>query len=127
MKSSNAVVKLFDLNIKNINILLENRINNLNSSKYKAIYSSVIIIIIYLLFGAYVVLGIVRAIRELENNARKISQGELKVKTNIKTGDELESLSDSFNLMVENINSSFQLIEKAKNASEQNAFSMKIL
>lgn len=126
-KSSNSVIKLFDMNIKNINILLNNRINNLNNSKSRAIYLSIIIIAIYLLFGAYVVLGIVRAIRELENNARMISKGKLNVKTNIRTGDELESLSDSFNSMVDNINSSFQLIERAKNASEQNAFSMKTL
>ncbi|MFN8576415.1 MAG: HAMP domain-containing methyl-accepting chemotaxis protein [Candidatus Sericytochromatia bacterium] len=126
-KSSDSVVKLFDLNIRNINILLNNRIDSLNTSKSKAIYLSIIIILIYLLFGAYVVLGIVRAIRELDNNARKISQGMLDVKTNIRTGDELESLSDSFNSMVDNINSSFKLIERAKNASEQNASNMEKL
>lgn len=126
-KTSESVLKLFDSNLKNIDILLNNRINSLNDSKYRAIYSSIIIIIIYLLFGAFVVIGIVRGIRELENNARKISKGDLDVNIDIKTGDELESLSDSFNAMVENIRSSFDVIEKAKNASEQNALNMESL
>lgn len=133
-KSATTALLLFGENIKQTNNLLEKRIQQLNSTKNRIVLLSSIIIGIYLLFGAYVVLGIVNAVRKLNTEAKKVSEGKLDVKTEINTGDELQSLSESFNTMLSNIRASFEVIEnnnnliaKGKEISDQNSRNMEML
>jgi signal transduction histidine kinase len=55
---------------------------------------------------------IARPIRQLEQGARLIAQGELKQKLNIHTGDEIESLAHQFNQMAQALNESYHGLEE---------------
>ncbi|HNV71759.1 MAG TPA: HAMP domain-containing protein, partial [Candidatus Ozemobacteraceae bacterium] len=71
-----------------------------------------------LLFAWYFADKLVRPIRGLEETARKIGQGELTVRADIHTGDELQSLAETFNLMAETLGRSLDDLRSAKNQAE---------
>jgi len=47
---------------------------------------------------------LIRPINILDDATKKVAEGDLSVRTNVKTGDELQSLGDSFNKMTEALN-----------------------
>ncbi len=55
---------------------------------------------------------IARPMRELEQRARLIAQGDLAQKLDIHTGDEIESLADQFNRMAEALKESYRGLEE---------------
>jgi len=74
----------------------------------------VINIIALLLFTALVFFltsRITYPIKELSQSIQEFSKGNYKVRSNIKTGDEIQSLSDNFNTMADKINEQIDSIE----------------
>ncbi|MCS3901821.1 cache domain-containing protein [Methanococcus voltae] len=78
----------------------------------------IIIIILGLLFGIGISLYssrvITRPINKLKEVAEKFGAGDYSIRSNVKTGDELEQLSNSFNLMAENVGAMKNLMETDK-------------
>ncbi len=71
-----------------------------------------------LLFAWYFADRLIRPIRALEETARKIGQGELTLRSNIQTGDELQSLAETFNSMAETLGHSLDELRAAKDQAE---------
>jgi diguanylate cyclase (GGDEF)-like protein len=61
------------------------------------------ILLFALLFGGFTLRKIIHPVERLEKAAREISEGNLNVRTNIRTSDELGKLSTSFDGMVERL------------------------
>ncbi|MCX6759110.1 MAG: HAMP domain-containing protein [Candidatus Nealsonbacteria bacterium] len=76
-----------------------------------------LILTIYLM-GRGVNKVVVSPIKEFQKGVKKISEGELGEKIKIKTGDEIESLAEEFNLMIERLKESGQQVEEARNVLE---------
>ena len=71
-------------------------------------------IIFFAFFALYFIVNIfflkkfIKPIKELEKGMKNVTDGNLKTKLKIKTGDELEYLSNSFNKMTEELDSSYR-------------------
>jgi PAS domain S-box-containing protein len=55
-----------------------------------------------------------KSLKELQEAAEKMGKGNLDVRVNIKTGDEIEALGEAFNLMAEKLKSYFEELEEGK-------------
>jgi signal transduction histidine kinase len=86
-----AAGKANDFNIKSTEIA--------SNSLTFIIISKIIIAIIGILIVLFPSLSITKRLLILENAARKISEGDLKIKIDIKGNDELNMLANSFNFM----------------------------
>ena len=72
-----------------------------------------IVLLILSLISVYLFSGLLAGrISELKNAFGKLSRGDFAVRTHIKSGDELEELSDTFNLMSEKMAALFDKAEK---------------
>lgn len=77
----------------------------------------VALLLLTVVTGALVSLKITRPIKHIHEAIKKIKAGNLSTRTDVKTNDELEELSKSFNEMVERIqhtDEEYKLIEQAK-------------
>ncbi len=92
--------------------LINDRIGRFNATKEKRLLLSIVVTIIILILGAYQILSVVRAIRKLEDGAKKVSSGEMGVSVELNTKDELQNLAESFNKMVGNISKAIGTIEQ---------------
>lgn len=111
---------MVDVSIKEQNKLLNIRISELNESKLIRITFVLTVTFILLTFGISQIRGIVTSIRKLEDGAKKVSMGEMSINVDLKTGDELQTLSESFNSMIWNIN-------KAIITTESNSLNLETL
>lgn len=102
---------MFDAAVKKEDILLSERISRFNESKLLRVSFVLIVTIILLIFGILQIRSIVKSIRKLEEGAKKVSMGEMDINVDLKTGDELQTLSDSFNVMIRNISGAINTIE----------------
>ena len=78
---------------------------------------SVILIILGMILVAYLAASlfsrrISEPLLELQRGAERLERGDLAYRIDIKTGDELESLGDSFNLMAEAVQTSHETMEE---------------
>lgn len=71
---------------------------------YKLLLLSAIAIIIGAIIAVFVANSLTKPIKKLVEDITKVSKGDLTVKSNVKTSDEIGELSSNFNVMVENIN-----------------------
>lgn len=62
-----------------------------------------IALLLALFMGYFVARGVSKPVHVLGDAAKRIGQGDLKQKVNIKTGDELEDLGEAFNSMTEGL------------------------
>jgi diguanylate cyclase (GGDEF)-like protein len=78
------------------------------------------ILLLALLFGGFALGKIIHPVERLEKAAKRISEGNLDIRTNIRTSDELGKLSTAFDDMVERlqrqINELDELVEKKTEA-----------
>ena len=58
-------------------------------------------------------------IKEMVNTANQIAQGNLNIKSEIKTNDELNTLSNSFNAMIESLKKIIKIEEELKDSKNQ--------
>lgn len=81
-------------------------------------YITFILITLLILFSAiwlgfYMARGITVPIQQLAEGTRRVAQGDLNVKVNLKTSDEIGMLVDSFNTMTEQLKTSRKTLEEA--------------
>ncbi|MEO5337804.1 MAG: SpoIIE family protein phosphatase [Magnetospirillum sp. WYHS-4] len=62
--------------------------------------------------------AVTRPVVELTETARRLADGDLKARADIRTGDELEQLGDSFNIMVPKLQDRFRMREALSLAME---------
>ena len=75
-------------------------------------------IAISLLVTAFMVRRLVTPIRALKESARQIAHGSLSERIQINSGDELQELGDQFNLMADNLSSSYSKVMDRSQALE---------
>jgi len=91
-----------------------------NSTILSRVLLSVIILLVGVVFAFISVLRLTKDLKLLRNLAEEVRRGNLKVKTNIKSGDEIGDLAKSFNQMTENLLKSRQgMEEKVKELSAE--------
>ncbi|MBC7473322.1 MAG: HAMP domain-containing protein [Candidatus Sericytochromatia bacterium] len=126
-KAIESSFSLWDSSLKAENKLLNERAARFNSSKVGTLTWVIILTLLLLGLGTYFITSIVNAVKQLDAGAKKVANGDLDVQVNSKTGDELESLSNSFNAMINNIRNLVQETEGAKNVAERNNLNMEAL
>jgi signal transduction histidine kinase/CheY-like chemotaxis protein len=88
--------------------LLGYSLNETNNEIYEMRRLSIIIILAVFALAIFLITrittNIIKPIEKLEKAAKQVSQGNLDTKVEINTNDEIGSLSDSFNHMMQNIN-----------------------
>lgn len=126
-KASEATLNNWDSTVKSQNRLMQTRIDKLNTSKVSTILWVVIMTLALIALGAYLILNIVKAISKLENAAKKVESGELGVQVQVKTGDELENLANSFNSMVNNIKDLIVDSEESRESAVNNSLNLESL
>lgn len=99
----NVNFDLWEKTVSNIEKLLNQRVSSFNQRKYLISFLSILISILSILIGIYIVKNIVNSIRKLEETAKKVSEGNLDTKVYISSNDEIGSLSQSFNNMIDSI------------------------
>ncbi|MFN8672028.1 MAG: methyl-accepting chemotaxis protein [Candidatus Sericytochromatia bacterium] len=143
--------ELWDKTVSNIEILLNERVNSFNTRKYLISTLSLILLLISSFIGLYIVKNIVKSINILKETAGKVADGELNIKVDIISDDEIGDLGKSFNYMINNIKSANQKLkdgsvsidllqekidslnvitkelEKAKSESERNSLNLESL
>lgn len=73
-----------------------------NKIKSNSIIITVLSIVIAMAIAYRIAVGITKPVKELQDAMELAGQGDLSVKTEIRTKDEIEELSDSFNRMITN-------------------------
>lgn len=104
------------LNLKILGAMNESELeNDTNVIKHFILYCIIGSIIIGIIVSSLIARSVTKPINSLKEVFLKASNGDLTVKSNIKTQDEFEDLGDSFNSMIDNIRN---LVENVKNSSE---------
>ncbi|MEJ8553504.1 methyl-accepting chemotaxis protein [Tepidibacter sp. Z1-5] len=104
------------LNVKIIGSMNESELeNDTNAIKHFILYCIIGAIIIGIIVSLLIARSVTRPINSLKEVFLKASNGDLTVKSNIKTKDEFEDLGESFNSMIENIR---DLVKNVKDSSE---------
>src|SRR6185436_14110351 len=66
-----------------------------------------------IIFYAIITRLILQPVRVLQETAEKVSQGDLNIRSDINSGDEFQQLSETFNQMLANLNSSAESLQAA--------------
>jgi len=88
------------------------------AAEQKIIFNSIVFFSVIFLIAApisfYLAKGVTKPLEHLKEGAEAIGGGNLDHRIEIKTGDELETLADSFNIMAENLHQSIKALEKER-------------
>lgn len=95
-----------------IGLSLKNYNEGIKELYLRTFYSSVVAILIAFLASVLIARKISKPIHHLNEVTKKVTTGELNVRSEIKTGDELEGLSDSFNIMTRSLSEAQAELEK---------------
>lgn len=97
-------------------VFVESPLNVAYAPLYESLIRTAILLLIGILFsvfaGLYLARRIVQPIQVLQKGASRIGAGSLDHRIDIKTGDELELLSNDFNLMTTKLRESYDNIER---------------
>lgn len=110
---------MFDTLNPNDDATMQIRVDKLQAQRNFNFIWSIAVTLLVALVGAFVVLGIIRNIRRLNEAAQKVTAGDLSTEVHLTSQDELGNLSESFNTMVGSIRQTTQEVESAANASEE--------
>lgn len=106
------------------------RIDNLNKQTKTSMLYMGLIILLLLLFITYIgwkfATYLTTPIKQLSDGVQKIAMGNLKHKLNIHTGDEIESLSISFNAMTEELQRHIKNLQKITTEKQRIATELNI-
>ncbi|WFD10821.1 methyl-accepting chemotaxis protein [Tepidibacter hydrothermalis] len=104
------------LNVKILGAMNESELeNDTNAIKYFILYCIIGSIIIGIIVSSLIARSVTKPINSLKEVFLKASNGDLTVKSNIKTKDEFGDLGESFNSMIDNIR---DLVKNVKDSSE---------
>lgn len=91
----------------------------LQLSLFVLIFVFIIVSISVIVIATFFSKTIASPVNEMVNASNQIAQGNLDVKLDIKTGDELNLLSDSFNEMTESLKNKIKIEEELENSKDQ--------
>ena len=91
----------------------------LQLSLFVLIFVFIIVSISVIVIATFFSKTIASPVNEIVNASNQIAQGNLDVKLDIKTGDELNLLSDSFNEMTESLKNKIKIEEELENSKDQ--------
>ncbi len=100
-----SAFNFLELNIIIMDDLLIERIDDLEKKRLLVILIPLAILLALLYVFSCLAYSVIDSVKHLQQKANEISEGNLNVKTEIKTNDELKDLSDSMNEMVFSLNS----------------------
>ncbi|MCK5043750.1 HAMP domain-containing histidine kinase [Candidatus Pacearchaeota archaeon] len=89
----------------------------LDNSKIVILITSIVALLLSVFVGYFISRGIVKPIKQLSSSAYKMEGGDFDAKVNIKTGDELERLGNTFNKVLKVLsirNKEHKQLERAK-------------
>jgi len=89
------------------------------STTNRSIILALVCIVIGFISSFYFTKKLIQPIKILDDATKNVAKGNLSVRTNLKTGDELQSLGDSFNIMTEALSKSRNEILASQNELEQ--------
>jgi methyl-accepting chemotaxis protein len=105
---------LVDYNEKNVSEFNAQTVKTASSAKMQMIIIIIIGVILSVILGLFIASIIDKPIQKLEHAALKIAEGNLNIKIDIETKDEIGSLANSFRIMLKNFQ---DLIQKVLNQS----------
>jgi len=85
---------------------------NMNNLYYKTVWLALLSIFVALLAAIYFAKNLTAPIRQLDNVAGQISNGDLSVRVKIKSEDEIGRLASTFNKMTDSLKSSQDTLER---------------
>ncbi|WP_291351666.1 methyl-accepting chemotaxis protein [Desulfosporosinus sp.] len=97
-----------------INVAMDDTYNVTKQAKLVAISSSILVTILGILIGLIAARRITNPIKVLQRLMAQASEGNLMVKAEVKTKDEIGQLSESFNTM---ISSQLEIVKSVRNSS----------
>lgn len=98
-----SVFRLYELEIYMLDDIFFDRINQLKTFRnWLSLFTLLVLLGLLYLFACFT-FSIVNAVRYLKNRAMKVSSGNLDVKIDLNSRDELKDLSDSMNSMIANL------------------------
>ena len=106
-----SIFKFYEKGLIVLDNLLQGEIDELKRMRFLIIFPSILILIGLTYIFSCFTLSIVNAVKYLLDKALRISEGDLSVRSELKTKDELKSLSDAMNKMAYNLKT---LIEREK-------------
>ncbi len=88
--------------------------------RFQALIITISILLLFsvLIFATYSIKTIVGPIKKLKEATEKLGQDDLNVSVNIRTGDELQSLAETFNLMTGNLRANRKKLREANKELE---------
>lgn len=98
---------------------LESLNTEIRDLRNKNLLLGFIYFIIGFIISAIIISRILKPVKLLKEATKKVAEGDLNYTVNIKTGDELEDLSNSFNSMVKKIKSTREEIIESKEEAEK--------
>ncbi|MFH1198308.1 MAG: histidine kinase dimerization/phosphoacceptor domain -containing protein [bacterium] len=110
-KSHNFIYSGIDWGWIHVGLSLENYNKSNSETTLRITWLTIILSIIGFIFSIFFARTLTKPITILDRAARKIASGNLEVKAEIYTGDELESLANSFNTMAEAVRISHTELE----------------
>ncbi len=108
--SENALRGIFIVKSK-----MDNTEAQVSSAIYQISIVGIIIIVVSIIFGIFFIVKISTAIQQIILVSRKISDGDLRDKVSINTGDELEELGSYINKMIGSLNHVLEGVSKLSN------------
>ncbi len=114
MQSSNA---MWAMDTKYLKELLTNRIENTQKELYTNVGIVILVLLLTASFAGLILRNVLRSIGELSFAATKVSNGDLSIRVIPKNSDELSSLGQTFNAMVESLQSLFIEVEQEQKES----------
>ncbi len=100
--------------VTRLSILMEDYTSLINSLEYKILQIVLIVAVISCLLALFLSRTLTKPIIILAKASKDVANGNFTIRTNVKTNDELESLGDSFNNMIERLESLFNQTNSQK-------------
>ena len=109
---------------KNVSIVEKKSETIKKSYQKNLIIISIIGLIVLVLIYIYIRGSFINPIRYLTKTAEKIKEGNLEIRTNVKTRDELQIFGESFNSMLDRISKQIETLGEIESASKNISSSM---
>lgn len=100
--------------VTRLSIFMEDYARLIDSLEYKILQIVIIVAVISCLLALFLSRTLTRPIILLAKASKDVANGNFSIRTNIKTNDELKSLGDSFNNMIERLESLFNQTNSQK-------------
>jgi methyl-accepting chemotaxis protein len=98
--------------IEEINTILEQRIRELSNKLVVVVVAIALVMLLIVYLYAAFFLSVRSTVGQFHSAAREISRGDMRVRVAVESKDEMGELTSEFNIMVDNIHSLLQAVQK---------------